>query len=58
MKKLKNDMDLEYYFNINILIKWDQWASLDNYKNDNNNNNNNNNNDNNKKIPVTRAQII
>ena len=24
MKKLKNDMDLEYYFNINILIKWDQ----------------------------------
>ena len=41
----KNGMDLECYFNINILIIWDQrLASLDNNNSNTDNNNNNNNN--------------
>ena len=37
-------MDLECYFNINILIIWDQrLASLDNNNSNTDNNNNNNN---------------
>ena len=43
----KNGMDFECYFNINILIIWDQrLASLDNNNSNTDNNNNNNNNNN------------